>query len=256
MRATTGKGTVSARQSRRMLRRFDRFVQRDDILVDRYGKDTAAVMRQEMREELARLIPQIPHVGSRRENPLAPQLPRAAWALASYRVVLARGGTLEDTGELIHHLTRAEVQRLPRMLRPLLRRYLFSGLRRRQAQKEARRSQQRRYPDDWVYEYVPGDGTSYDLGRDYTECAIVKFLHAQGADELCPYLCDTDHVMADVMGVAFRRTKTLAWGCDRCDFRYSKNGSTAAAWPPRFVERTCGQAPTTQPESVRASTAR
>jgi hypothetical protein len=84
----------------------------------------------------------------------------------------------------------------------------------------------------------------------------VKFLHAQGADELRPYLCDTDHVMADVMGVAFRRTKTLARGCDRCDFRYSKNGSTTAPWPPRFVERTCGQAPTTQPESVPASSAR
>jgi len=41
-----------------------------------------------------------------------------------------------------------------------------------------------------------------------------------------------------------QRTKTLAWGCDRCDFRYSKHGVTSAGWPPEFVERTCGQAET------------
>ena len=127
---------------------------------------------------------------------------------------------------------------------------LFSGLRHRQAQKEARRSRQRRYPDDWVYEYVPGDGTSYDLGRDYTECAIVKFLHAQDADELCPYLCDLDWVAAEVMGYGFKRTKTLAWGCDRCDLRMTKDATTTAPWPPRFVERTCGRPPATTTQST------
>ena len=250
MSEATGTDAVSARRARRLLRRFDRFLQRNDIFIQRYGEDEAAVMRREMGEEYSRLIPQVPYLGSRRENPLASQVFGAAADLALYRVVLAHGGTLEDAGELIHHLTRAQWQRLPRALRRVLRAYVFSGLRRRQSQKEAVRSQQRRYPGDWVFEYVPGDGRSFDLGRDYTECAIVKFLHAQGADELCPYLCDTDYILWETIGAGFYRTKTLAWGCDRCDFRYTKHGHTTAPWPPNFVERGCGQPPTTPTEPI------
>ena len=247
MSAKTGQETVSGRRAQQMMRRFDRFLLQDDALVDRYGKDKADLMRAEMREELRRLIPQVPYIGGK-QNPLTTQLVQSAGALALYRVVLKHGDTLEDTGELLHRLFRAEVERFPRMLRPWVKWYMFSGLRRRQALKEASRSQARRYPGDWVFERVDGDGSSFDQGRDYTECGIVKFLHAQDADALCPYLCDLDWVTAEVIGYGFQRTKTLAWGCDRCDFRMSKDGTTTAPWPPRFVERTCGQAPTTRPE--------
>ncbi len=75
----------------------------------------------------------------------------------------------------------------------------------------------------------------------------MKYLHAQGADELTPYLCDWDYIMAETVGVQLRRTKTLAWGCDRCDFHMTKNGTTTAPWPPPFVERTCGLAPSSAP---------
>lgn len=171
-------------------------------------------------------------------------------ALAVHRVVLEHDGRLEDTGELLHHLFRAQAERFPRMLRAPVKWYMFSGLRRRQALREARRSQERRYSGDWVFERVDGDGMDFDQGRDYTECGIVKFLHAQDADELCPYLCDLDWVAAEVMGYGFKRTKTLAWGCDRCDFRMTKDATTSALWPPRFVERTCGRPPATTTQST------
>ncbi len=248
MSSKTGQEAVSGRQAQQMMRRFDRFLLQNDALVERYGRDQAAVMRAEMREELRRLIPQVPYIGGK-QNPLTTQLVQSAGALAIYRVLLKHGDTLEDTGELLHRLFRAEVERIPRVLRPWVKRYMFSGLRRRQALKEASRSQARRYPGDWVFERVDGDGSNFDQGRDYTECAIVKFLHAQDADELGPYLCDLDWVTAEVIGYGFQRTMTLAWGCDRCDFRMSKDGTTTAPWPPRFIERTCGQAPPARPDS-------
>jgi hypothetical protein len=111
----------------------------------------------------------------------------------------------------------------------------------RRLEKAARRSQARRYPGDWVFEVVHGDGESFDFGVDMTECGIVKFFHSQGADEVVPYLCELDYIGAETMGVGLQRTKTLAWGCDRCDFRMTKDATTTAQWPPRFVERTCGQ---------------
>jgi hypothetical protein len=73
-----------------------------------------------------------------------------------------------------------------------------------------------------VFEYVEGDGTTFDWGRDYVECGIVKFLHSQEADELTPYLCQTDYALFDALGIKLKRTMTLATGCEKCDFRFKK----------------------------------
>ena len=126
------------------------------------------------------------------------------------------------------------------------------GPRPSRAQKVARWTQQRRYPEDWVAEFVDGVGQDFDFGMDVTECAIVKFMHAQGADEFTPWLCHLDYVMAEAAGYGLIRTKTLAWGCDRCDFRMTANGTTTATWPPDFPERTCGRPGTTQKLSTTA----
>jgi hypothetical protein len=43
---------------------------------------------------------------------------------------------------------------------------------------QARWTQQRRYPGDWMCEVVDGAGQPFDFGMDITECGIVKFLRA------------------------------------------------------------------------------
>ncbi|MGB8021081.1 MAG: L-2-amino-thiazoline-4-carboxylic acid hydrolase [Candidatus Nanopelagicales bacterium] len=69
--------------------------------------------------------------------------------------------------------------------------------------------------------FVDGTGQPFDFSLDNTECGAVKSLHAQGADELAPYLCAGDYALAEAMGAGLTRTGTLAWGCDRCDFRWT-----------------------------------
>lgn len=219
------------------LRRFERVLNRHtDTLTKRFGAPEADAMRQEMLAEYRLIIPQVPYVGGRR-NRYTPGLAASAWALAMYRVLLRHGGSVQDAGEVLHNYAKTSYERIPgplrtRMLRPL----------RKRAQKQARWTQQRRYAGDWLNEIVEGDGRTFDWGIDITECGIVKFLHAQGADELTPYLCDLDYVMAEAADVGLTRTKTLAWGCDSCDFRWTIPGDTKAAWPPTFVEQRCGRA--------------
>ena len=235
------KAPTSSRQIEKLVGKFDRLLKRSgSALVDRFGEQTAAVMREEMLDEYRRLIPEVPYIGGRR-NINSDALVLAQRALAVYRVVVRHGGSVEDAGELLHRMVKAEMERIPKVLRHWIGRQRFGRLRRRKLETAARRSQARRYPGDWVFERIDGDGETFDFGIDYTECGIVKYLHAQGADELCPYGCDLDYVMFEAMGIGLRRTKTLAWGCDRCDFRLSKQGVTSAPWPPEFVERTCGQ---------------
>jgi hypothetical protein len=230
----------SRRKTERMVRSFERALERvGGPPADRFGEEAAAAMRREMADEYRRLIPQIPDIGRWNGNNFA--LTGAARFLAGYRVILRHGGTVEDAGELIHRMTRAEFERIPPPVRSAFGWMRFNGLRLRLLARAARRSQARRYPDDWVFEFVDGGGEDFDFGVDFTECGVVKFLDAQGAGELTPYGCDIDYIMAEMMGIGLRRTKTLAWGCDRCDFRMTKNATTSAPWPPRFIERTCGE---------------
>lgn len=218
------------------LHRFERFLTRHtDTLTERFGAAEANIMRREMLDEYRTVIPTVPYIGGRR-NRLSSSLLLAAWALAVYRVVVRHGGSAQDAGEVLYRSTQARIERIPRPLRARL-----LGPRPARAQREARRSQQRRYPGDWVAEYIDGTGQPFDFGMDFTECGIVKFLHAQHADELTPYLCHLDYVTWEAAGAQLTRTKTLAWGCDRCDFRTTCPGTTVATWPPEFPERRCGQ---------------
>lgn len=239
-RMGTKNGAGSARSRRRQVRQFERFYdQSEEALIERFGEEAAAQMRREVIEEYQRLVPHVPYVGGR-ENPMVPAMAGTPMALAVYRVVRAHGGEVEDVGDFFHRFLRAGFGQVPGVLRSWMGRYVFSGRFRRRYAKGARRSQARRYPDDWVFEMVDGDGESFEFGYDITECGISKFLRAHDADDLTPYICDLDNVKAELLGYRLDRTKTLAWGCDRCDFRYSRHGLTSAPWPPAFPERTCG----------------
>jgi hypothetical protein len=77
-------------------------------------------------------------------------------------------------------MVREQYERVPRVLRLWMGRHHFGRMRRQKLQRAARRSQARRYPGDWVFERIDGDGETFDFGIDMTECGIVKFLNAQG----------------------------------------------------------------------------
>jgi hypothetical protein len=240
---STGATTrgVSSRQAEKLVGKFDQMLKRSgDVLVDVFGEETAAVMRGEMLDEYRRLIPEAPYIGGKRDL-YSGSLPLTQRALAANRVMIRHGGTIEDTGELIHRMFKAQMERVPQVIRHGMGRLRFTKLRRWQIERAARWSQARRYPGGFVFERIEGDGKTFDFGIDITECGVVKYLHAQEADELGPYICNIDYVGAEAIGIGLQRTKTLAWGCDRCDFRLSKRGVTSAPWPPEFVERTCGQ---------------
>jgi hypothetical protein len=89
--------------------------------------------------------------------------------------------------------------------------------------------------------FIEGDGQDFTYGVDVTECAISKYLTAQGAQQLTPYLCLADYVTSEASGRGLVRSSTLAEGCASCDFRYKRGRATYLAplrdgWPPKFVE--------------------
>jgi hypothetical protein len=200
---------------------------------------------QEIREEYASLIPQMPYIGGKK-NRLTRNLEGSAMFLAVYTVLKRHGKSAEEVGKIVYEMTQSWYRRYPQWLLRVIGRLRFSRFYASKLKKWAAESQKRRYPADFVYAYLKGDGKEFDFGVDYTECAICKFYRAQGAGEFAPYLCPLDYPISEALGFGMVRTKTLAEGADRCDFRFKRGRETVERLPwaaPKLTSSLAASAP-------------
>ena len=198
------------------------------------GEGLAQAMAAESRQEFELLIPQLPYVGGK--QPFTQFVLSTGWFLAMYRALQRRGGTVEEAGMLAYRASQAYLASYPTFLGRFFGSMNFSLRHMEGLRKHAAESHQRAYPGDYVFDYVPGDGREFDYGVDYLECATVKFLRAQGAAELAPYLCAADKLYSDKLGWGLIRTNTLAEGANCCDFRFKRGGPTRVALPRALQE--------------------
>jgi hypothetical protein len=216
-------------RKRKLLKEFDKTLDRiRGLFVSRYGEDSEEMLH-EARQQYEALIPQLPYIGGK--QPFTQFLISTAWFLSMYRVLKRRGETVEDVGQLLYQATEAYLQAYPRFLSRFLGFMSFSPRYLRKVQQRAVESHARQYPGDYVFDYVEGDGETFDYGVDYTECGTVKFLTEQGAPELALYVCPADILHSQALGWGLRRTTTLAEGAERCNFRFKKGGETRVAVP-------------------------
>jgi len=226
-----------ARSRRKLLKSFDkRAGAARRILTSRYGAELADTILREARQGYEALIPHLPHVGDK--NLFLGNLIQSAAALALYRVLKSYGKTVEEAGKILYDLVEEHVHRYPRFLLRRIARLRFSAHR---LKKHAAESQEHRHPESWVFTFVEDGGEEgqkeFDFGLDFTECAICKFFHAQGADEFTPYVCLIDFAMSRACNMGMVRTMTLAEGHAKCDFRYMRGRETGPGWPPAFAGR-------------------
>jgi hypothetical protein len=232
VRDETGN-TYYTSQKQKLLRDFDKNMRKYGrrALASSYGDDMADALLMEARQEYEALIPLLPYIGGKRNSRTA-NLVQSAWLLALYKALKKRGKTAEEAGRLAYEGVEAQVQSYPRFLLNLAGRW---RLRKSSLKRNAALSQSRRYPGDWVYTFIEGDGQAFDVGMDYTECGICKFFHEQGADEFAPYLCLTEYPVQKAMGTGMDRTMTIAEGANRCDPRFKRGREVREGWPPQFL---------------------
>jgi len=200
------------------------------FLVNCYGEEFASAVLRETRQQYEVLIPEIPYIGGD-ENPMTRHLVRSTTSLVFYKAMKARGKTAEEVGKIIYDAVEVSVRQIPSLPGPEL-----SSVYIVEEKERARKSQERRYSGNWVWEFVEGDGVEFDYGRDFLECGTQKLYHAHEAEEFLPYYCYLDFVTHRTIGWGFTRTKTLAEGDERCDFRNKKGGETKKGWPPSFLQ--------------------
>lgn len=199
------------------------------VFIDRYGEKLTDNLIKEVRQEYELLIPQLPYIGGK--QPFTQFLIASAWYLAIYRVLKAHAKTVEETGELIYIITKKYLESMPWFLRRFFGRMNFSKRSLQKIQKKAIESQERQYPGDYVFIFVEGVNGDFDYGVDYIECAVCKFIEKQGAGEITPYICLADILYSEALGWGLTRTKTLAEGWEKCDFRFKKGGKTSVTVP-------------------------
>lgn len=81
--------------------------------------------------------------------------------------------------------------------------------------------------DSWKIEVNPEhhtEGYSFHL----IGCPIAKHAKEHGYEELLPYLCKTDHVLAEVLHARLIRKQIESWGGDYCDYWYVGDQSEPA----------------------------
>ena len=198
-----------------------------------YGKAEGEAIARESLQRFEAMLLDIPYIGGA-ENPNTRSLYWTGAWLAMYRSLQARGASVEEAARLIYLGTASFFDSVPtRWLMRWQGRRMLGRKRCDQLRHAAAISQQRRYPDDWVFEIVEGDGRDFVFGVDYTECGVVKYLAREGAPELAPYLCWIDYPQFAAMHLRLDRTETIAQGGQRCDFRLSRG--TPARVEPEFL---------------------
>ena len=214
----------------KLLRSFDKLLARvQPWVINWLGEEQAARFMRDSRQEYETLIPRIPFIGNSYQA-LSFYRPVTRY-LAVYRVLQKQGRTVEDAGRLIYRMGTEEALAIPPLGRRVMEVLWFSRWFRRLAKNRAIRSHQRMYPTNFVLNYVEGDGQEFDYGVDYIECANCKFLQAENAFEIAPYVCATDKPISELVGWGLYRTTTIADGAPICKFRFKKGGKTQVVIP-------------------------
>jgi hypothetical protein len=223
-----------ARKKSELLEKFEEDVKRwNPLLLKQYGEIQSYRILQEARQIFENLIPQIPYIGGD-ENNYTRHLIDSVHYLALYKAMKKHGKTAEEAGRILYdgYIIKASEPQ-PAILPS---RWLTPEQRLERSRQGAIKSQERRYPGDYVYTFIEGDGQEFDYGFDFTECASHKFYHEHDADEFLPYYCYLDFVAGKVRGFGFFRTMTLYEGHGKCNHRFKTDGKTEADWPPPFLK--------------------
>lgn len=208
------------------------------VIAKKFGKEFTNIVLREAHGEFETLIPQIPYIGGN-ENHLTEELIGSVRYLAFYKAMKKHRKTAEETGKILYDAILARIDE-PRSPVPPAKRLTTKQLMERR-RKRAEKSQERLYPQDYVYEFVIGDGKEFDYGYDFSECAAQKFYHAQGADEFMPFYCYLDFPRSMVDGSGLSRTMTLSEGHEKCNHRSKEGREVKLERPPPFWgEKTAG----------------
>ncbi|MDD5496564.1 MAG: L-2-amino-thiazoline-4-carboxylic acid hydrolase, partial [Candidatus Omnitrophica bacterium] len=203
------------------MRAFDKVMRpMGKILTASYGKPAADEISKKARSHFEELIPEMPFIGN--NNIFLNNLMGGFMFLALYEVLKERGVSMEEAGKICYAIGEAQFAGVPKFLRNLLGKMSFSKRTKDAMKNGAELSKKRLYPDDFLFDYIEGNGLDFEFGCDILKCPICESFRKRGAGSFAPYVCDWDIAISKALGTGLVRTMTLAEGRAKCDFRFSR----------------------------------
>ncbi len=223
----------------KLMAQFEKYLPiTNDILskkIEGYKKEELNI---KMREEFEALIPKIPYIGGTKSS-YTTLLVECVKILAIYRVLEKEDVSFLDIGEfsyefyeIIHKIKKRRLEKVGQNYAE----QIFEDTHVNYLKNISDYSQKMQYEDDYIMEFVEGDGINFDYGFKITQCPIQKFYEKVGSEKFMPFVCLGDFAEANVCGYGFTRTQTLGNRDPICDHRYIKNGTTEKAWPPDNIK--------------------
>lgn len=206
------------------------FKSSERILPKHMNADLVENVTEETYSEFKVVLAELPYIGGD-ANTLTFVFVSSAAALAYIRVLERYELPTDKIGVILNEVYHDVYASLPGALKWVLRKSEFSSRHRNNLKAFAKESQRQEYSDNWVMEFVEGNGSDFDYGCNYTECAVLKFYRKMGAEKYMPYVCVMDFTSSNVLGTGLHRTKTLFYGGDCCDFRFKQNRSSKPGIP-------------------------
>jgi hypothetical protein len=80
------------------------------------------------------------------------------------------------------------------------------------------------HPDGFRAGIITDKKQTYNLGYglDIYECGICKLFQKHAAEKYASILCEVDKVTSSLAGLELVRKSTIAYGADKCDFRFKR----------------------------------
>ena len=200
-----------------------------------YGELDVDLIETQSRIELENMLSRLPYVGGDKA-PFTPLMIQSALTIALYKVIKPLNWSDRDIGKLIYEIAESHAQSISSIKKRLYRKAIFSKKMKNYWREWFKESQKREYPENWVGNFIEGDGKDFDYGFDFIECGWLKLIQNEGAEDIAPYACLCDYARMQAFGIGFKRTKTIAAGAETCDFRFIRNYQTQRGWPPENLE--------------------
>ncbi|NVM16966.1 MAG: L-2-amino-thiazoline-4-carboxylic acid hydrolase [Candidatus Lokiarchaeota archaeon] len=207
-------------------------------LCKKYDDKKSEELINQMKSEFEKILPDIPYIGGQK-NPTTLVLVKCISDLAVFRTLEKIGFSFREIGEFHYnyvigtHKVRKEALEQaggdPSQ-------YPFDPVYMNYQKKLTEETQMKLYPDDWVMDFVKGDGETFEWGWDITECGVQKAYKKLGDEKYLPFICLGDHYEAEGLGFGFSRTQALGFGAPLCTHRFVQNYKTPSAWPPDDLE--------------------
>lgn len=182
-----------------------------------------------------RILPDLPYIGGD-SNYLTENLLGTAYEMGFYEELENRGLTLKEISFINQKaLFKFTEKRMNFIIRWYVRNFAMTE---ENYRKGAAESQKKQYKGDSVYEVVEsGPDDNFDIGINFTECAIVKLFKHYKKERYLPYICLNDYATYGAMGVELNRTQTISNGAKICDFRFKVKGkrNIKEGWPPESL---------------------